>query len=144
MNLAYPLGDIVLMGSILGVLALSGFRPGSGWLPLGAGFMVFGLSDAIYSVQATVGTYRVRGVLDVGWPAAHLLIAYAAWMPSRPARRVRSDDWRTASLPVIVWCVGRCTAGVRDRKPRAGQDPERAAALPRRLARTPGARAPVG
>ncbi len=94
------------MGSILGVLALSGFRPGSAWVPLGVGFVVFGLSDAIYSVQATLGTYRVRGILDAGWPAAHLLIAYAAWMPSRPARRVRSDDWRTAILPIIVWCVG--------------------------------------
>ena len=105
-NLAYPLGDIVVMGSILGVFALSGFRPGRSWLVLGAGFVVFSITDAIYSIQAITGTYTAGGLLDAGWPAAHLLIAYAAWMPWSPVRRVRSDDWRTVVLPATVWLIG--------------------------------------
>ena len=37
-NLAYPLGDVLLVGFVVGAFALSGWRPGREWLLLGAGF----------------------------------------------------------------------------------------------------------
>jgi len=104
--LAYPLGDVVVFGSVLGVFALSGFRPGSFWLVLGGGLALFAATDAIYSIQSIHGTYSGGAAIDAGWPAAHLLIGYAALMPRGEPPRVRSDDWRTAILPGAVWSIG--------------------------------------
>ncbi len=36
-NLAYPIGDVVLIGFVLAVFATQAWRPGRGWLLLGAG-----------------------------------------------------------------------------------------------------------
>jgi GGDEF domain-containing protein len=99
--LAYPILDIVLIGGVLAAFALSGFRPGRSWLVLGIGLAVFSLADAAWAIQLLLGTYNT-GVIDAGWPAAHLLIAYAAWMPISRARRVGSHELRTALMPGAV------------------------------------------
>ena len=101
-TLAYPIGDIVLMSVILAAFTLSGFRPGRGWVVLGAGFLIFTLSDATRFLLSIGPGYSSDTVLEIGWPAAHLLIAYAAWMPPTPVQSVEKDDWRTAILPEAV------------------------------------------
>ena len=101
-TLAYPTGDIVLMSVILAAFTLSGFRPGRDWVVLGAGFLLFTLSDATRFLLSIGPGYSSDTLLEIGWPAAHLLIAYAAWMPPTPVTSVEKDDWRTAILPEAV------------------------------------------
>ena len=36
-NLAYPLGDVLLLSAVFGVFSLTGWRPGRRWLVLGLG-----------------------------------------------------------------------------------------------------------
>jgi GGDEF domain-containing protein len=102
MTLAYPTGDIVLMSVILAAFTLSGFRPGRDWAVLGAGFLLFTACDAARFLLSIGPGYSSDTLLEAGWPAAHLLIAYAAWMPPTPVRAVEKDDWRTAILPEVV------------------------------------------
>jgi hypothetical protein len=97
---AYPIADILLLGALLGIFALAGWRPGRTWLLLGAGLAVFGIADSISAVQFVDGTFEF-GDYNYLWTAGALLIAYAAWqpdpLPSRPARLI---GWKAIVLPV--------------------------------------------
>ncbi len=86
-NLAYPLGDIVLVAMLVGVFALSGWRPGRGWAVIGAALSLTAVADSLYLYQSAVGDYRAGTILDALWPASLLLLGAAAWVA--PTRRAR-------------------------------------------------------
>ena len=90
-NLAYPLGDLTMIAFVIGVLTITGRRPGSTWLLLGAAFAVWAVADTVYLYETAIGSYREYTLLDSAWPAAYLLIGLAAWRPARrvDARRLR-------------------------------------------------------
>jgi hypothetical protein len=99
---AYPLGDFILVGGVLGVYALMGWRPGRMWLVLGLGLAVIGVADAASSVRTLAGSSG-PGEFDVGWAAGALLVAYAAW--ERPPGRLEPIEvtgWRAIALPVAA------------------------------------------
>ena len=99
-NLGYPLGDLALLAFAVAVIAVTGWRPGRTWLLIAAGFGVFAVADTIYLYQAALGTYVENTVLDVGWPAAYVLVAFAAWQPAKridPRAVLRS--WAMFVLP---------------------------------------------
>jgi GGDEF domain-containing protein len=104
-SLIYPIGDIVLMSTLIAALTLSGFRPGRAWVVLGAGLVLFSACDAARALEAIGAGYSATSVLEAGWSAAHLIIGYAAWMPPSYVRPVEKDDWRTAILPLVVSIV---------------------------------------
>jgi hypothetical protein len=104
-DFAYPVGDAIVVGSVLGAFALMGWRPGRMWTALGIGLGAIGIADAVYSVQALEQSYR-GGVYDAAWAAGAVLIAYAAWSP-RPARlepRVL-EGWSAIALPLLAQMV---------------------------------------
>jgi two-component system cell cycle response regulator len=82
-NLAYPLGDLLLLSAVFGVFSLRSWRPGLRWLLLGLGLLSTALADAVYLFQSAAGTYVEGTWVDVFWPTALLLIAAAAWAPDR-------------------------------------------------------------
>jgi len=102
LNFAYPLGDAVLVGAVLGLLVLMDWRPGRMWLALGVGLMTIGVADAISSVQALEHTHD-RGIYDAAWAAAAVLVAYSAWQPY-PGRLKRREvtGWRAIALAVAA------------------------------------------
>ena len=83
-NLAYPLSDLLLLGLLVGVTAVAGWRLTRTWLLLGAGIVVFCVADSVYLVQTANDTYTSGGPFDVGWWAGITLLAAAAW--TRPGR----------------------------------------------------------
>jgi diguanylate cyclase len=102
LDFAYPLGDAILVGAVLGVFALMGWRPGRMWLVLGVALMVMGVADAISSVQA-LGHSHDRGISDPAWAGAAMLIAYAAWQP-HPGRLERREviGWQAIALAIAA------------------------------------------
>jgi diguanylate cyclase len=84
-NLAYPIGDLLLLAFVVLGSALQGWRMPRSWIAIGAGLAVSALVDTIYLVETAHGTYHEGGLLDAGWPLAALLLAAAAWSPE-PAR----------------------------------------------------------
>src|SRR5439155_13421449 len=84
-NLAYPLGDLVLLGMVVAVAALNGWRPDRAWLALGGGVVVFLVADSLYLVETARGTYEDGAWYDAAWWAGMLLIARAAWIPAQAA-----------------------------------------------------------
>jgi len=102
LDFAYPLGDAVLVGAVLGVFALMGWRPGRMWLALGVALTVMGVADAISSVQALAHSHD-RGIYDAAWAGAAMLIAYAAWQP-HPGRLERREviGWQAIALAIAA------------------------------------------
>jgi two-component system cell cycle response regulator len=82
-NLAYPLGDVLLLSAIFGVFSLTGWRPGVRWLLLGVGVLSTTLADAIYLFQSSSGTYVEGTWIDILWPVAMISFALAAWAGDR-------------------------------------------------------------
>jgi diguanylate cyclase (GGDEF)-like protein len=100
-TLAYPLGDILLLGFVVGLLTVTGWRPGA-LLLLGAGFAVNAVADGIYVVQAAKETYVEGTLLDSLWPLGMLLLGAAAWLRSDPrAEPARLDGWRMLAVPGV-------------------------------------------
>ena len=105
-DFAYPLGDAIIVGATLGVMALMGWRPGRMWMLLGVGFAALGVADAIYSVNALGYSYSSETTFDALWLAGMALIAYAAWLP-HPGQLepVSVTGWRAIALPVAAQCL---------------------------------------
>ncbi|HWF73896.1 MAG TPA: HD domain-containing phosphohydrolase [Solirubrobacteraceae bacterium] len=81
-NLAYPVSDMLLLGLLVGVLALSGWRLTRTWCLLGVGVIVFWIADSLYLIQSASASYTPGGVYDVGWWSGITMLAAAAWMGS--------------------------------------------------------------
>lgn len=80
-NLAYPVGDLVLLALVVGALALGGWRVDRTWIALSGGVVAFTVTDGAFLVKSAEGTYQVGTVIDAGWLLAALLVALAAWQP---------------------------------------------------------------
>ncbi len=105
LNFAYPLGDAVLAGAILGVFVLMDWRPGPMWLALGIALAAMAVADAISSDQALAHAHD-RGVYDAAWAGAAILVAYAAWQP-HPGRLERREvtGWRAIALAIVAQAI---------------------------------------
>jgi hypothetical protein len=104
-DFAYPLGDAIVVGAALGVLALMGWRARPMWVALVIGFAALGLADAIYSVDALGHTYSSDTVFDALWLGGMLVIAYAAWLPHPgDVEHVRAYGWKAIALPLAAQC----------------------------------------
>ena len=105
-NLAYPLGDLVLLGMVTGGVALTGWKPGRTWGALAFSFIIFGVSDGIYLWGNATGSWQAGSVFEAGWPAATLLLAWAAWMPPRHVRPRPLEGRRTLVVPTLFALLG--------------------------------------
>jgi two-component system, cell cycle response regulator len=116
-NMAYPLGDLGLLALVVAILAMTGWRPGRTWALLAAGLLAFGISDSLYLFQSANDAYTSGTLVDVGWPAAMLVVAFAAWQPPTRHRRLRLEGWRVMAAPAAfgIVCLGLLVWGTSDR-----------------------------
>jgi diguanylate cyclase (GGDEF)-like protein len=98
-TLAYPVGDMMLLGIAAGMFALSGWRPGRAWLVLGLGLGMSAIADSGYVYTSANGTYVVGGLLDSLWMGAALIVGAAPWQPTQRMSSERPDATRLLVLP---------------------------------------------
>ena len=82
-NVAYPVGDFVLLMFVAVAYSLAGWRPGRAWLLLGAGISLSAVGDIVFTYQSAKGLYVAGTVLDATWPASMCCFALAAWAQGR-------------------------------------------------------------
>lgn len=82
-GLAYPVGDLLLLAAVIGALAVLGWRTEWRWGLLAAGLVCFAVADTVYLFQTARDTYLEGTWIDALWPAAFILVAHAAWRPTR-------------------------------------------------------------
>jgi two-component system cell cycle response regulator len=105
-NLAYPLADLLLLSLVVAMFGLTGWRFDATWALVGLGFAVFAIADSIYLYETAAGAYVEGGLLDIGWPAALVLIACSAWQPVRRLEGVRDESWAALTVPTVFAGVG--------------------------------------
>jgi hypothetical protein len=76
----YPVLDVMLIGAILGVYGLLGWRPDTMWILIGLAVVSTSVADAVFAVQEA----EARAVVSANsynfiWTAGALLVALAAW-----------------------------------------------------------------
>ena len=99
-NLAYPLGDILLLLFMGGALALTRDVGGRQWWLIAAGVMSLAIADTIYLYQLAVGSYQVSTALDALWLLNPLLLGLAAWMGTGRATVAKAER-QSLVLPVL-------------------------------------------
>ena len=111
-NLAYPIGDMILLGLVLGALAFNRWRVEATWMLLAASFVIFTLTDSLFLWKVAAGTYAPGTIIDAGWLFTSIGIGLAAWLPST-RKSVQKDmgsmslvvpaSFGVVSLAILVW-----------------------------------------
>ena len=103
-TLAYPLGDVVLLALVVGVVALTRWRPGRTWSLLLAGLAAMAAADVAYTFQSFEATLPGGDWVEPIYLISAVLIGAEAWQPAAAtiAPDARFDGWRELMVPGIV------------------------------------------
>jgi two-component system, cell cycle response regulator len=100
-TLAYPLGDILMLALVVGVVALTRWRPGRTWSLLLVGLGALIVADIAYTLQTTDASLPGGDWIEPIYLFAAACIGAEAWQGQtdtiRPAARF--DGWRELMVP---------------------------------------------
>jgi diguanylate cyclase (GGDEF)-like protein len=100
LNLAYPVGDVLLLGLVVGGAAIVSGRGKLPWLLLAAGYALITVGD-VFNVLGTESF--VGGFADaIAWPLSILLVSVSVWIRTPPARTALSDQPPGFALPALA------------------------------------------
>jgi two-component system, cell cycle response regulator len=99
-DLIYPLADLVLIGLLVGVLALTGWRPGRVLATVAVGFALSCLADSLSLYWSATG-HSGSAVFDSLWPASAVVLGWAAWQPARPSAVIALHGRRLLVFPIV-------------------------------------------
>ena len=95
-----PLLDLLLVASVIGIAASQGLDLGRRWSPLAGGLLVFAMSDIVYALQVTNGSYHNGTPLDAGWAIGLTLTALWVDGSAHPNADGRQTPRGAAALAV--------------------------------------------
>ena len=97
-SFSYPVLDVLLIGSLLGIYGLLGWKPDAMWIFIGLGILASTCADAAFAVAEARGVVE-SGHYDFVWTMGALFIAYAAWVQ---APTVHDDSARVTGMRAIA------------------------------------------
>lgn len=103
-TLAYPFGDVVLVSLVVGVIALTRWRPGRTWSLLLGGLTVMAVADVAFTLQSYEATVPGGDWVEPIYLLSAVLLGAEAWQPQadRIIPDARFDGWREMMVPGIV------------------------------------------
>ncbi len=106
-TLSYPLGDIGMLSLVVGVVALTGWRPGRTWSLLLAGLAALVAADIAYTLQATEGALPGGEWINPVYLIAAVCLGAAVWQPKEAAEITSpgEDGRREILVPAIFAAV---------------------------------------
>jgi diguanylate cyclase (GGDEF)-like protein len=106
-TLSYPLGDIGMLALVVGVVALTGWRPGRTWSLLLAGLAALVLADIAYTLQSTAGTLPEGEWTNPIYLIAAVCLGAAVWQPAEAAAITAPDreSRREILVPAVFGAV---------------------------------------
>jgi two-component system, cell cycle response regulator len=104
-NMAYPIGDVLLLALIVFVFSVTRWRPGRAWALIAAGLLFNTIGDGIFLYGTAVGTYVEGTYIDLAWPLSLVLVALAAWQAPGRARPVQLQDRTMLGTPIVCGLV---------------------------------------
>jgi len=106
---AYPLGDVLLIGALLGTLPLMSWHLYGSWPWVGVGLVCLTVADSAYSLTAA-DVVAHRGPYDFLWSAGALAFAVGATrLPGHPRPSREITGWPAIALPLFAQAVAVAT-----------------------------------
>ncbi len=108
-NLAYPVGDLLLLSLVIGGSVLLSDRGTSRWYLMAVGFVVIVVGDTfnLFSNTSSLGGSRFGSDFNnIAWPTAILCMSMAMWLPSKRADPLQREKPAGFLLPGIALSVG--------------------------------------
>jgi two-component system cell cycle response regulator len=106
-TLAYPLGDILMLALVVGVVALTRWRPGRTWSLLLVGLAALVVADVAYTLQTTDSSLPGGNWIEPIYLIAAACIGAEAWQARTDTIRpmARFDGWRELMVPAFFAAV---------------------------------------
>ena len=106
-SLAYPLGDIAMLSMIVGVIALTGWRPGRTWSLLLAGLAAQVVADIAYTLLSTDGVVPAGNWIDPIYLISAAFLGSVLWLPKAATIEPSEarDDRRELVTPALFATV---------------------------------------
>lgn len=106
-NLAYPVGDVLLLGLVVGGTAVLAGRRKAPWMLMAAGIGLNVVGDTFNLFQSSIGASRLGSIVNgIAWPTAILLMSMAVWLRPRPANPLAPQRPTGFVLPGVGAAVG--------------------------------------
>jgi two-component system cell cycle response regulator len=114
-NLAYPTGDLAMLGLIVGATALDEWRISRTWLLVAISIVCFWVADSLYLTSVATNTYSQGQAYNGLWYATPVIAAWASWFGFERGKvnsmavgtRVRGIAMliavSVAALTILVW-----------------------------------------
>jgi methyl-accepting chemotaxis protein len=85
-NLAYPIGDVLLLSLVMGGSTVISGRRKAPWLLLATGLTVNAVGDSANLFGTSFGASLLGFISNgIAWPTSLLLLSISVWLPSQPA-----------------------------------------------------------
>jgi diguanylate cyclase (GGDEF)-like protein len=102
-DLAYPIGDLLLLVMVVGGTAILPGRTSAAWLMLAAGLAAIVVGDSFNLFSSSIGATHVGNLLNaVAWPTYILLVSASAWLPQSPRTPVTEERAPGFLLPALA------------------------------------------
>jgi diguanylate cyclase len=102
-NLAYPIGDLLLLGLVVGGTAMLAGRKRLPWLLLAGGMLMNTIGDTFNLFGSTAGASPVGTIFNnIAWPTSIFMICLAMWLPSGSADPLTQPKPPGFTLPGIA------------------------------------------
>jgi diguanylate cyclase (GGDEF)-like protein len=99
-NLAYPVGDVLLLGLVVGGSTLMSGRRKAPWLLMTLGIAVNVMGDTANLFDSSLG--RLGFILDaIAWPTSIVLLSMSVWLRPRSANPFTAQKPNTFVIPGI-------------------------------------------
>ena len=100
-TLAYPLGDVLMLALVVGIVALTRWRPGRTWSLLLVGLAALVVADVAYTLQSTDASLPGGEWIEPIYALAAVCIGAEAWQSRADTIRsaARFDGWRELMVP---------------------------------------------
>jgi two-component system, cell cycle response regulator len=100
LEVSYPLADVLLVGVVVTMLALGGWRVYRSFLVIALGFLLMAGADGVYLFQEAHESYAVGTPLDSLWLLSAAILAFAAWQTDRENVHERHSLGALMAAPV--------------------------------------------
>lgn len=107
-NLAYPIGDLLLLSLVIGGTVLLSGRSNLPWLLLATGITLNVIGDTanLFSSSSVFGTRLTTDLNAVAWPVSLLLMSMSVWLKPRTLDPLRAQRVAGAALPSLAAAAG--------------------------------------
>ncbi len=111
-NLAYPIGDLLLLGVVVGGTAMLSGQRRTAWILLASGIALNVVGDTSNLFQSSFGGTRFGTIFNgIAWPTAIVVISLSVWLrrrpsnpllPQRPARFLLPNLSAAGALAILL------------------------------------------